>query len=98
MGARAAERRAAVEVAEAERRGEAYARLVAEAGPPLPGEHEYVFEEGEHRGHRAHIHPWHGLGVTCQCGAFMGIFSGVVEFSPDPCPVCIARGMPLGER
>jgi hypothetical protein len=63
----------------------------------LPGgENEYVFTEGEHRGHRTHIHPGHGLAVICSCGAFTGIFSGVAEFGPEPCPVCAARGIPLG--
>jgi hypothetical protein len=89
MAARAAERLA----------GE-YARLLAEAGPPVPGEDEYVAEDGTHAGHRTHVHPWHGAGVvTCSCGDFAGSFSFVLigdAPDPEPCPVCTARGVPLG--
>lgn len=49
-----------------------------------------------HQGHRTHIDAWHGNTVMCSCGASMGIFSIVVEAfvpSPQPCPICVARGI-----
>ena len=92
MAARAAERRIVTEA-------EGAARLEAEAGAPLPGENEWVIDHGEHAGHRSHAHPWHGNGIICSCGAVLGCFSIAVtgdEPEPEPCPVCIARGIPLG--
>ena len=97
MAFRARLRAEAAETARRQREAEEQARLIAE-NPGLAGESEHVIEGGPHRGHRTHIHPWHGYGVvTCSCGEYAGLFSYVLPDGPLPeserCPVCIARGL-----
>ncbi len=105
MAAAAAVRREAREAAGRERLEAERARL--DAGfPALPGEGDVMgdppyFLGREHRGHRSHRHPWHGNGIICSCGAVLGCFSIALtgdEPEPEPCPVCIARGIPLDRR
>ena len=93
MAARAAVRREAAEAAEAARETAEQAALSAEF-PAVEGEDEWVERDGEHRGHRTHMH--YGISLMCQCGAVFGVASFVVGTDvppPEPCPVCAARGI-----
>jgi hypothetical protein len=98
MAARAAERRVAAEAAEGVRQAEAYARLVGESPPRVEGE-DWIVEDGPHRGHWEHAHESHPGHFVCSCGTRGGLFSyGIAitgtEPELEPCPVCIARGIP----
>jgi hypothetical protein len=100
MSLKAKARMAAAEAEQNRQAAEEHARLAAE-NPALADESEYVIDWGEHKGHRTHTHPWHGNGVICSCGACVGCFSIAIsgdEPEPEPCSVCIARGIPLDGR
>lgn len=96
MAARARARRETAEAEQRQLEAEHEARLLAEAGPPVPGEDEHVITEGGHCGHRSHIDGAHPGLVVCQCGKFLGLYSYVLDSSWEwrPCPVCTARGIP----
>jgi len=91
------------EAAEAQRQRQEAAeqtRLAAEF-PALPGENAWADIDGPHRGHRTHSGKWHVGLVICSCGAFVGCYSYVLPdepLEPEPCPVCVARGIPLDGR
>lgn len=63
--------------------------------PLMEGESELVGDHGRHTGHRTHIGRFHGNGVVCSCGEFMGCFSIVLTEDmppvPDRCLICDAH-------
>jgi hypothetical protein len=103
MAANAALRAAKAEAEQRQREDEERARLIAE-NPLFAWEDPDPVPDGRHAGHRTHSHPWHGMHVVmCQCGATLGVGCVAIDpgsppLEPDPCPVCIARGVPLDRR
>ena len=100
MAWRASLRAQAAEVARQREEAGDQAALIA-ANPLLEFENDWVTDWGEHRGHRTHSHPWHCNVIICSCGEPVGCFSIIADPGdpePEPCPVCIARGIPLAGR
>jgi hypothetical protein len=94
---RASLRREAAEAVRRRREDEDRAALIA-ADPPLAGEDGEPETDGPHRGHYTHSLPWHLGLVMCSCGEFVGCYSFISsgEPEPEPCPVCVARGIAAG--
>jgi len=99
MAWRASLRAQAADVARQQREAADRAALIA-ADPPLAGENDWVIEDGPHRGHYVHSHPSHLGVVICSCGVLAGTYgyASSGEPEPEPCPVCVARGIPLDGR
>jgi hypothetical protein len=91
MAERAAQRRVVAEAEEACAEAAEQARLSAEF-PAVKGEWDWVETDGPHRGHRRHGHNGH---VMCSCGEIVGVGCVAIDPDnpPDPCPVCVARGI-----